>query len=415
MTPETIKPLGKQRYWVLAFCFLTFIIAYLDRSNVAVLIADPAFTNALGIANDKSTQGSFMSIFLACYGMCHFLSGPIVQRFGPARALVWGLALWAVVTALMGMVNIVTFFLVCRALLGIGESVIMPSVAALIQTWFPARERATANGVWYSGMKIAQIIATPVLAWWIYQVGWRGSFFILAAVGLIPLILVRYVHDRPSMSPKITKEEVDYIVDGGGVETSVTSKIDFSFLKSFNFWNLTAIWCFVNASIWGFVSWVPSYLKATLGFTWAQMGALASLPYIAATVAVLLISPLMDKYNRRAIFILVCLIIYAGSLAAAMTAESRMAAVAILTLALGFGSVATPTCFTILQNLIDKKQIASATGIMNGISYTFASITPYGMGFLYDVTGTLKSGFFGLSAMVAIAIILSIPFVRQRL
>lgn len=415
-TTQIRKAIGRQRYWIVTFSFLAFLVAYMDRSNIGVLVADPGFTTALGIAKDKSAQGSLMSIFLVCYGISNFLAGPIVQRFGAKRALQAGILFWAGLMALMGTVSSIVIMLICRALLGVGESMLMPGVATLTQAWFPKQERTTANGIWYSGMKVAQIIATPVLAWWIYQLGWRGSFYILAVVGLLPIALTIYhVYDHPSKSPRITQEEAGYIIGGGGAADVNTSKMDFSFLRTGSFWYITGVFSIANAGIWGFTTWVPSYLKATLGFSWGQMGVLAALPFIAATVWVLLFTPLMDKLNRRALIVLLCLACFAGSLALAMTAESRMVAVAVLSLALAFAAVTVPAAFVMIQNVTSQNQVAMATGAMNGVSYVFASIAPYGMGLLYDWTGTLKSGFFGLSGMVVVAFFLCIPLVRKRL
>ena len=415
LTFEKISPLGKQRYWIVAFCFLAYVVAYMDRSNIGVLIAYSGFTRVLGITNDKAMQGSLMSVFLICYGACSFLAGPVVQRFGPKKSLFFGLLSWAVMTVVMGVVSSTLIFVICRGLLGISESVLSPGVSSLIQAWFPLKERSTANGIWYTGIKIAQIIATPVFAWWIYMVGWRGSFYLLALVGLIPVCFVCYVYNHPSQSPKITNEEAEYIINGGGAVPANATKMDFSFLKNLNFWCISVIFAIANSAIWGFVSWVPSYLKGTLGFSWEMMGSLAALPYISATVSVLLICPLMDKYNRRAIFSMICCAMFAVTLMIAMTTESRIVAVAVLSLALAFGSIVTPASVAMVQNITDQKQVASASGFLTGIAYVFASITPYGMGLLYNITGTLKSGFIGLSALIIIGFLLCIPLVRQRL
>ncbi len=410
------RAIGKQRYWISVFSFLTFMVAYMDRSNVGVLVADPGFTNALGIALDKSAQGSLMSVFLVCYGLANLLAGPVAQRLGAKKALQLGILCWAVLMAVMGVVSSIMIMLVCRGLLGVGESIISPAVAGLTQAWFPKTERSTANGIWYTGMKVAQIIASPLLALWIYQVGWRGSFYILAAIGLVPMILTAYhVYDHPSQSPRVTKEEADYIMSAGGVAPVNTTKMDLSFLKTATFWYITIVFSIVNAGVWGFVTWVPSYLKATLGFSWAEMGALAALPYISATVAVVPCTRLMDKFDRRALFILICLAIFAATLVIAMTTDNRMVAVGALSLALASAAVTVPAFFIMIQNVSTQNQVTTNTGAMNGLSYTFASIAPYGMGFLYNWTGTLKSGFFGLSAMVILAFFLCIPLARKRL
>jgi nitrate/nitrite transporter NarK len=123
----------------------------------------------------------------------------------------------------------------------------------------------------------------------------------------------------------------------------------------------------------------------------------------------------MDKYNRRAVFAMICCAVFVLSLILSMQASSRMVAVLALSFALAFGSPANPAVFTMIQNVIDKEQIASATGFLNGFSYIFASIAPVGMGALYTMTGTLKAGFFGLSGIIIIAFLLCIPLVKQKI
>ncbi len=133
--------IGKKRYWIAGFCFLAYVVAFMDRSNIGVLIADRGFTNALGIANDKSAQGSLMSVFLVSYGVTCFLAGPFVQRFGAKKTLIAGLFCWAVLMAIMGAVPSLRIMLICRGLLGVGESVLGPAVASLVQAWFPKNEK----------------------------------------------------------------------------------------------------------------------------------------------------------------------------------------------------------------------------------------------------------------------------------
>ncbi|MCX7781448.1 MAG: MFS transporter, partial [Negativicutes bacterium] len=65
-------------------------------------------------------------------------------------------------------------------------------------------------------------------------------------------------------------------------------------------------------------AWLPSYLKVARGFSWAQMGAFSSLPYILGSLSVLAIGHLSDKLGRRAPFLTIAqfgaaLLIYLGA------------------------------------------------------------------------------------------------------
>ena len=184
-----LKRTGKLRLWIVFIAFLAYMVAFFDRANVTVLIANLNFTNAFGITADKSTQGLLLSSFMLFYGITCFFAGPIVQRFGARKALGYGLISWAIVMAVMGSVSTVVILLACRALLGIGEAVLGPCVSKLVQTWFPVRERAKVNGVWFVGFLVSQIIAPPLITGLVTAVGWRDSFYFLALIGLIPAVI----------------------------------------------------------------------------------------------------------------------------------------------------------------------------------------------------------------------------------
>jgi sugar phosphate permease len=415
MANDLIKPKGKIRYIVGLFCCLAYFVAFLDRSNIGVLIADTNFTEALAIAADKAAQGSLMSAFLFWYGLACFFIGPVVQRLGPHKSLVLGMLSWAILSGVMGLVNSLGVFLVCRALLGLGESLLGPSVAALIQAWFPKNERTTANGAWYISFKIAQIVATPVLAWWIYLLGWRASFFLLAIIGVIPMICAFWISDHPAKSKRITEEEREYISSGGGVSVLDSKKIDYSFLKNKLLYCILFLYAAVCIIGWGLMAWVPSYLRGTLGFSWAAMGTLTGVVALVAMASAAILTPIMDKINRRASFMVVCCIGQAIGLWYIGIADDSTSAVIVLALTYVVLAPVTPACFTMVQNLTSKTQVATATGVLNGVGYVSASISPIAMGKLADITGSLKAGFTAFAIVAVIGAVLSIPLMRQRL
>jgi sugar phosphate permease len=416
--PVAALPKGRLRVWVVAFCFSAYVIAFLDRVNVSVLIADPLFIRSMGIAADKSRQGLLMSAFLFTYGVSCFVVGPVIQRFGAKKSLAVGLLSWAVLTGAMGAASSLAIVLLCRALLGLGEAVLGPAVSKLVQTWFPFHERAKANGAWYVGTMIAYVIATPLFAWWIATVGWRWSYYMLALLGVLPVLQCLYwVYDHPSKHPRITQEEADYITAHGNLAASSpkAAKLDLGFLKNPTFWYLASIYGLANAGSWGFLAWIPSYLKLTLGFSWAAMGSLAMLPYVGGAIAVMGFTPLMDRYNRRALFTFLGSVVFALLLGAAMRIGSPLTAVVVLSVAYAASGVRVPPLWTMLQNVTTKEQVATATGVFNGVAYVLASLTPYGIGVLYNMTGSLKTGFYFLAVLSIMACLLCIPLVRRRL
>ena len=412
------KKIGKVRLWIAVIAFIAYMVAFFDRANVTVLIAHKSFTDAFGITADKSTQGLLLSIFMLFYGITCFFAGPVVQRFGARKTLGYGLLSWAVFTAIMGSVSSVVVLLACRVLLGIGEAVLGPGVSKLVQTWFPVRERAKVNGAWFIGLLMSQIVAPPMITGLVTSFGWRESFYFLAIIGVIPVIIAfLYVYDLPARHPRISKEEVDYITEGAGQKPTGGAKPagGFGFVKESNFWLVAILYAISTGIGWGVMGWLPTYFKAVLGFSFARMGIMAALPFLVGAATVLAFTPLMDKFNSRASFAMIAFLGFGISLFAAMKASSQASAVVIFCIANGFFMPNVPSLFTILQNTVKPTQIANATGIFNGIAYIVASIFPYAMGALYKSTGNLKNGFYLLLGMTVLAIIMGIPLMKRRL
>jgi sugar phosphate permease len=410
---------GMLRAWILLAVFLIYVVAFFDRANIIVLIANFTFTNDLGITNDKSAQGMLMTVFLLLYGVSCFFAGPVVHRFGPRKTLSAAIIIWGVLMGIMGAAGSFAVMVAGRALLGLGEAVVGPAVSKTIQTWFSPRERSKANGVWYVGIMLAPVIAVPLVVWFVSTIGWRGSFFALGLMGLIPALVTWYaVRDIPSTHPKVGKEELEQIMVGReeeGKAIEEAAKGDFGFLRQGSFWYLTIMYGMINCVMWGLSTWLPTYFMTTLGFSWKAMGILAAMPYVCAAVCVIGLTPFMDKLNLRSPFVIILALGVAISIICAMMVKNSYGVVLIFCITMALAAPTNPALFSMLQNSVKPNQISLATGFFNGFSYAFAAIAPILMGAMYNATGSLHSGFYFMSAAAVIGALVTIPLLKKRL
>jgi len=98
-----------------------------------------------------------------------------------------------------------------------------------------------------------------------------------------------------------------------------------------------------------------------------------------------------------------------------MNIEDPYCVVLILSVALGFFGPIVPVLFTMLQNSVKPNQISQATGVFNGFAYAAAASVPFTMGVLYNLSGSLRSGFYLLCAMMVVATLAIIPLLRKKL
>lgn len=422
MAVETSMPVERTasrtnlRFWVAVVGFLAYMVAFFDRSNVSVLIANKPYTDALGITADKASQGLLLTAFLIAYGLACFLAGPAVNRFGPRRALGYALLSWAGLMAIMGATSSLAIVLAGRAILGLSESVLGPSMSKLVKTWFPVQERAKANGVWFVGLQLAQVLSVPMIAWVTAGHGWSASYYTLALIGIVPTVgAFWFLYDVPSRHPRISAAELEHIGTTEAAASGPAQGSGFGFLRSKGFWLATLVYSAANAGAWGFLGWVPTYFQKTLGFSFKEMGALAALPFLLGAVSAILVTAMMDRFKNRSVFILIACLGFGASLIAAMNISSPAAGVTILSIAMLFLSPIFPGLFAVIQNTTSPREVANATGVFNGVSYLFAAAFPYAMGAMYTSTGNLSSGFYLLAGVALLGVVASIPMVRQRM
>lgn len=396
----------RQRWLVAAVLFIAVFFSYLDRVNVSVLMVDPVFLQDLGITGSLA-KGMLMTSFMIAYGVGNVLLSPLGDIFGPRKAMAACITIWIVSMVFGGLASTYALIICSRVMLGLGEALHFPMQSKYVKQWFPPRERGKANAIWQTGMAVAPAIAMPLFTFIIHYSGWRMSFFILALISIIPLLMVWYLTaDTPRQSKRVNKEERDYIEAGQAEEAIALGEKQeddekmgvIAAFKSFSgnrqFWILTIFYICHVSILFGAMTWLPTYLKTARGFSWAAMGALSSLPWVLAVGTKVLSGWLADKLPRRSLILIGEMIgVGVGVYFAAQVADNNVSA-AFMVLGVGSVGLGGPASWTVLQSIIPSKGVSSAAGLMNGISNGGAALAPIAIGALIAYTGTYAGGLY---------------------
>ena len=396
----TEKP-TRQRHLLAFILMLVVVFSYIDRVNVSILIVDNAFLSDMGIVGQSVQKGMLMTVFLIAYSFGNVLLSPLGDILGPRKGMALSIVAWGISLIVGGLAPTFMLMLFSRVLLGLGEGMHFPMQSKFIKCWFPITERGKANAAWNLGLAIAPAIAMPLFTWLISLTGWRGSFFVLTCMGLIPLVLLwNFTADTPRDSKRINAAELAHIENGlkndtvsTEGETGFMDKIK-SFSKNYRFW-LMVVYYMAHASVlWGTMSWVPSYLKTARGFSWEAMGALASLPWIMGVATKILSGYLCDKMKRRAPLLVFAMIGVSLGIYFGVNVQDNLTSALILGFGIGCIGLGGPAAWTLLQDVVPSKGISSAAGVMNGMGNVFSSIAPVAIGYLISLTGSYTFGLY---------------------
>jgi MFS transporter, ACS family, D-galactonate transporter len=138
-----------------------------------------------------------------------------VDRWGERIVNAFAVAWWSLFTALTAATQNFASLIAVRLGIGAGESGGYPASAKAVSVWFPTRERSFATSIYDSGARIGTAVALPIVAALIAWLGWRGSFIVTGALGVVWVLFWLIYYRRPREAPEVSPEEITYIEEGG--------------------------------------------------------------------------------------------------------------------------------------------------------------------------------------------------------
>jgi MFS transporter, ACS family, glucarate transporter len=392
---------------MLGFAVSVAFITYLDR--VCIAAAAPAMQAELGLS--VAEMGYVFSIFALAYGIFEIPMGWFGDRYGQKRLLARIVACWSVFTVLTGLVRGYFALLATRFLFGAAEAGAFPTLSRALARWFPQSERGRTSGLMWMGARLGGSLAPPLAALLIARIGWRETFIVFGAVGLVWTALFwRWYRDSPAEHPSVNEAELEYIQAGRPSIDATPLRLPWRRLfRSHNLWALFGMYFCSAYGFFFFVTWLPTYLVQEHGLTLERSGWYSSFPLAAGAVACLVGGSASDwlvrrigslKWGRRLIGIAGFALAGLG-FAAATQANSGLAAVLWLAFAQAAQDLTLPVAWATCID-VSHKYGGTATGFMNTASSISAMISPVSAAWLASAFGSFHSMFFVASIVYCV-------------
>jgi ACS family hexuronate transporter-like MFS transporter len=257
------------RWWIAALLFLATLISYVDRLTLSVLA--PVICRDLGLSNlEYAGIGTW---FLLTYSFGQTFFGKLQDRIGTRRGLALAMCIWSAAEMAHALARRLWSLSLVRVVLGLGEGGHWPAAIATVAEWFPAEERALAMGIVNTGATLGSALAPPLIVWLQLGFGWRTTFVATGALGFAWLALWLWVYRRPGEHRWITAAE----------------RVPWrELLKMREVQGIVIARFFGDPVWWLYLIWLPLYLHNARGFTLANIGLSAWIPFVAADAGALL-------------------------------------------------------------------------------------------------------------------------------
>jgi MFS transporter, ACS family, tartrate transporter len=404
---------------LLPFLLFLFVLAFLDRTNVA--IAKKGMMDELGFTDAIIGYGA--GIFFIGYFLLEIPGTLIVEKWSARKWIARIMVSWGIIATAMGFIGLPAFngisnvnqFNGLRFLLGLAEAGFFPGVIVYLSHWFRYEDRAKTKSLFLIGIPLATIISTPLSQFimsqvdWMQLAGWRWVFILEGIPSIIfGFVTWYYLTDRPEQARWLPDDEKRWIIDELEKEKqaklAASSGSSFLALKNPQVWLLAAIYFFAVTGMYGFTFFVPSLADQFKDTSLLLKTVISTLPYVCGLIAILLNGRHSDKTLERrwhtAIPLLLASLAMAG---AAIFAETWWMATLFMCL-LGFSLYAyIPVFWTHPTSRLTAAVAAFAIGLINSVGNLGGFIGPFVVGEFKTRSGGFASGLWFLSICILIA------------
>ena len=292
---------NKMTNWRWVICSLLFVattINYLDRQVLSLTWKDYIAPEFHWTDSDYGTIAGFFSLF---YALACLLAGRFVDWMGTKKGFLWAIGIWSLgacmhagcgwVTmhiegldsmealraievgskAAVGVATVsVWLFLVCRAILALGEGGNFPASIKTTAEYFPKKDRALATSFFNAGSSVGALAAPltiPILA---DAFGWEMAFIIIGALGFVWMFFWIYMYDKPQQSKHVNEQEWQYIQQDEQTTVPVNDAPTASQERAIPFWQCfryRQTWSFLLGKFltdgvwWFYLFWAPAYFS----------------------------------------------------------------------------------------------------------------------------------------------------------
>ena len=308
--------------WVLcALLFVATTVNYLDRQVLSLTWKDFISADFNWSDSQYGTITGFFSIF---YAVACLFSGKFIDKLGTRKGYLWAIFIWSVGACLhaacgwatmkvngiesmdvlsnpdyytsglwlgteylyalsdiskLALISTtsVILFIICRAVLALGESGNFPAAIKVTAEYFPKKDRAFATSIFNAGASVGALAAPACIPLLAAKWGWEMAFIIIGALGFVWMFFWFGLYQKPEKSRFVNQAELEYIHQDDAAELTaakaaqavVKEEKSIPFFKCFTFRQTWAFICgkfFTDGVWWFFLFWAPAYFSDQYGY-----------------------------------------------------------------------------------------------------------------------------------------------------
>jgi MFS family permease len=298
MKEATFEASGYRWVVLLVYCIIQAVMQMLWITFAPVTV------EAAGFYHVSPLQVGFLAMsFMIVYILVSFPASWTIDTFGIRKGIGFGVILTGIFGLGRGLFGSdYTYVLISMIGLAIAQPFILNSITSLAARWFPLEQRATAAGLAVMAQFIGIVIgmaATPFLA---IKFGIPGMLKIYGAVAVAGAVcFIIFIKPAPPAAAGEVPQRENFLE---GLKDLFKIRIMIILITIF----------FIGLGLFNAITtWIEQVI-APRGFNAIQAGTLGAVLMVSGIAGCLIVPPLSDKYRKRKLFIVICIIFSAPGL-----------------------------------------------------------------------------------------------------
>ena len=306
--PPLLPQTGRERptigtaYFMVGALFLIYVLAWLDRLIISMMVQPIKETLGLGDFEMSLVLGPAFAISYAVFAIP---LGWAADRFSRRLVVFGGVTVWSLATFACALATSFPMLIVCRVLVGVGEAALLPAAYSLIADAFP-RDRVTfATSLFQTAGKFGSAVAfgigglligfagtlahldLPVLG---RADGWQITFAIIGLPGFV-LAFIAFSFPEPGRHGVAVAKPGD---DGAMLSRFLRDHAGLLALMTLAFTCLAVVG-------YSMTSWVPTYIDRRFHWEPQQYGPALSLMNVFGAVSLVVLGKSVDLLFARGV------------------------------------------------------------------------------------------------------------------
>ena len=254
-----------------AFLACAAALNYADRAALSAVL--PALRADFTLTDVQ--LGLLGSVFLWAYAVGSPFAGLIADRLSRRALVVWSLALWSIVTALMGAASGFVALAVLRGALGLAECLYLPAATALLADHHGPATRGRAMSLHSVGLNFGVVLGGAFAGYLAEHFGWRAGFWVLGLGGVGLALSARFfLTDGPAATAAAAST---------APRASVGAALRYlAGVPSYHV--LLAKAMLAGVGVWIFLNWLPLYFREAFDMSLGAAGFMGTFMLQISTV-----------------------------------------------------------------------------------------------------------------------------------